>query len=380
MMSSFFRSLCVLFIAPSLLGSSDTTALGEGRVSLSGVELSRQRVTEQFYFAHEIDFLARQSMILGGYQPSNGGDDDRLRFVEKSLKLELEYVRTLKAMLENADEVVPDVNDRDPPSLPNEDSVDEIETRNNKEKGVCPEVLSNTIGEATFPSWAYPISSSTTDAPPRPQERHEITSLKADHEFDFDWMLANGFGGMHDELNCRDHAHDQGKPIYTPEMWDALRRAYRDSTLFPFPLPTASERSSDEPFRVEYTTDGKGRGNFASRNISKGELVHGGHPYTVFFLDAQSFYRFVSSLPKMHACDVLEWAWQQDLTDSGNVVLCLNVDAAVFFNDGGWADETNIEMKETTSLDFYAMEDIPEGTELMYDYDHFVFDTDEMDL
>ena len=83
----------------------------------------------------------------------------------------------------------------------------------------------------------------------------------------------------------------------------------------------------------------------------------------------------------MLACDVMEWAWQQDLTDSGNVVLCLNLDEAVFFNDGGWDGSVNMEMREPTSLDFYATQVIEEGDELLYDYDSdFVFSSAEMDL
>ena len=74
----------------------------------------------------------------------------------------------------------------------------------------------------------------------------------------------------------------------------------------------------------------------------------------------------------------MEWVWQQDLTDSGNLVLCLNMDKAAFFNHGGTESRCNIAMKEPTSLDFYAATDIQIGQELLYDYDElggFEFDT-----
>lgn len=80
----------------------------------------------------------------------------------------------------------------------------------------------------------------------------------------------------------------------------------------------------------------------------------------------------------MMACDVLEWAWQQDITGSGNVCLCLNMNDAVFFNDGG--EKSNMEMKSSTSLDFWAARDIEKGEELLYHYDLLDFDTLEMDL
>ena len=79
----------------------------------------------------------------------------------------------------------------------------------------------------------------------------------------------------------------------------------------------------------------------------------------------------------------MEWAWQQDLTDSGNLVLCLNMDKAAFFNDGEMKSRCNIAMKEPTSLDFYASKDIRIGQELLYDYNElggFEFDASAMDL
>jgi hypothetical protein len=74
----------------------------------------------------------------------------------------------------------------------------------------------------------------------------------------------------------------------------------------------------------------------------------------------------------------MEWVWQQDVTDSGNLVLCLNMDKAAFYNDG--AKRFNIEMKESASLDFYASKDIYAGQELLYDYNKLGFDTSDMDL
>ena len=78
--------------------------------------------------------------------------------------------------------------------------------------------------------------------------------------------------------------------------------------------------------------------------------------------------------------DTMEWVWQQDLTDSGNLVLCLNMDKAAFYNDGAIESRCNIEMKQATSLDFYAAKDITAGQELLYDYSKLGFDTSDMDL
>ena len=88
--------------------------------------------------------------------------------------------------------------------------------------------------------------------------------------------------------------------------------------------------------------------------------------------------------------DVMEFVWTQDLTDSGNIVLCLNLDEAAFLNNGGevvpdidvdlYEYSSNIEVKSLSSLDFYAVRDIQIDQEIMYDYDQFDFDTEGMNL
>ena len=66
------------------------------------------RTLAHHYFFQEIDFLARQSMILGNFYgdadkatSSSSAEDkiQRLRFLEKSLLIELDYIRRLKEKL-----------------------------------------------------------------------------------------------------------------------------------------------------------------------------------------------------------------------------------------------------------------------------------------
>lgn len=322
------------------------------------ISSNEQSNIEQHYFSQEIDFLAKQAMILGNHpDASSEGEIARLIFIEKSLQMELDFIRRLKAMKKG----------RGDATNPTHFSDDE----QNKRRSInATNVIISTIGGATWPNWATP-----------PPEMVTQTG-EMDHTCDYDWVAKNGFAWMHERLHCRAHAHSQDpkvKPIYTPDMWRKLWEAFEESTLFPFPIPTSDERPV-EPFHVSMTTNGKGRGNFASRRIPKGSLIHAGHPTTVFFLDNDAWFRFVSLLPKMYACDVMEWAWQQDLTESGHVVMCLNMDEAVFFNDGSYDESMNMGMKQVSSLDFYATEDIEEGEEVTYDYSHFEFDTFEMDL
>lgn len=335
------------------------------------------------YFFDEVDFLARQSMIMGDYHANDEGTEEnihRLRFLEKSILIELAYIRTLEEMTKCPDEFLAANYAKESAA-----STTEFFSNGTTECGIdedkkytLREMITNTISLATWPSLA--------SLPTKIE-----TSYKLDHDYDFDWSLKHGFSRMYHVLECSVHARDQNKPMYTPEMWGQLWALFQESTLYPFPIPKAHE-CPEEPFHAAYTKDGKGRGVFASRNISKGSLVHAGYPNTVFFLDAESWFRFVSLLPKMIACDVLEWVWQQDLTNSGNVVLCLNLDKAAFMNNGGevgidekaassniYRYSSNIEVKEPASLDFYAVRDIQIEQEITYDYERFEFDTSEME-
>lgn len=311
-------------------------------------------------------------MILGDYRVVDGrtmtdisdSEDEetiRLRFIEKSLQMELDYIRRLRSLEKGIDDVGVDAADSSTPPTCESGGV-KSDAKEGERVGSVSNVIHYTIHEGTWPAWAVLASKDT-----------EAQTYNIDHEYDYDWLTENGFAWMHDMLNCRKHAHDQKKPMYTSEMWMTLWRAFQDSTLFPFPIPEPGE-CPEKPIYVGQTTDNKGRGNFAARNLKKGSLVHAGQPSTVFFLDADSWYRFVSLLPTMMACDVMEWVWQQDMTNDGNIVMCLNMDEAVFFNDGS-STAINMELKEKTSLNFYATEDIEKGEEVLYDYTQFDFDT-----
>lgn len=314
-------------------------------------------------------------MVLGDYHPATTTDEEdedieRMKFIERSIRLELDYIRRLRKSLKDPDRVV----------LSNINITATTTTKKKKTpvKDAVVEVVIDAIREATWPS----IATSSTNSSTTTKAYYDMTTSlntttnpeKPDEVYDYDWASIYGFGNMHEEWNCRKHAHSQSKPIYTPEMWDMLWNTFVESTLFPFPVPaeaklctqTNHQSCPEQPFNVQITTDGKGRGNFAARNITKGEQIYNGHPNTVFFPDRSSFNRFITSLPREVACDVLEWAWQQvrccvlqwilcyrhtflrlfyiptltlslqDLTNSGNVVLCLNLDNAVFFNHGTW--------------------------------------------
>ncbi|KAL7551026.1 hypothetical protein ACHAWF_014232 [Thalassiosira exigua] len=315
-------------------------------------ELSEPFTVEQYYFAQEIDFFAKQAMILGDHPDASREDDlegviARLWFIEKSLQMELDYIRRLKMLRESGT----------------------LEQFDNETHSIQPEIIVPIEGGEGSTNAADAVIDAVKGA---------TWPTWVGNGYDYDWIVEREFFTLYAKLKCKSQTYNQNKPMYTPEMWNLLWEAYRESTLFPFPVPEAGD--SSKLYYAKHTSDGKGRGNFASEDIPAGSLVHSGHPNTVFFLDNKSWYRFVTLLPKMFACDVMEWAWMQDLTDTGNVVLCLNLDEAVFFNDGGGDGKLNMELLDSASMDFHATRDIKKDEELLYDYEHFGFDQREMNL
>lgn len=269
-----------------------------------------------YYFGSEIDFLVRQSMKMSGYDASTNDVRDertRLKLTEQLLQRELDYVRQLKKK-----------------------KTEISSNRYHRPFQRLWRILVATISNAT---WS------------------EMASFAMENNIKRNWIE------MHDYYDCEAQALQPNQPMYTPEKWSYLWQAFQNASVTPYPL---SKIEFGPSYYAAYS-EGKGRGLFASRNITKGELVHSGYPNTAFFLDATSWYRFIVLLPKDMKCDVLEWAWLQDLTNSGNLVLCLNMDIAVFFNHGG-EEGSNMQKKERTSLDFYAIEDIVMNDEILYNY------------
>ena len=254
-----------------LLFSSSSLACAKSMCDNEGSIISNRTLAHHYFF-HEIDFLARQSMVLGNYH----GDADkatsissavdkiqRLRFLEKSLLIELDYIRRLKEMLNNPSDILHKSTANESCSVEATGcGIDEMRFRRDTPR----EIIANTISGATWPTLAPPSS------------KNETIYL-IDHDYDINRASERGFVGMYHDFDCPDHAAEQNKPMYTPEMWRKLWEVFRDESLFPFPIPNAHE-CPEEPFYAAYTTDGKGRGVFASRNITKGSLVHPGHPNT----------------------------------------------------------------------------------------------------
>ena len=118
------------------------------------------------------------------------------------------------------------------------------------------------------------------------------------------------------QRKCDVQDDGEERPIYTQEDWERLRRIYRDQG------GTAVEYPEDEvvsvappgfvaPMIAKQTSDGKGRGIFATRDIAKGSMTYGGKENYAFFSTGEAFRRFIGALSDSEACDVMMWAWPQ---------------------------------------------------------------------
>eukprot|EP00585_Thalassiosira_rotula_P016200 CAMPEP_0196167770 /NCGR_PEP_ID=MMETSP0911-20130528/2818_1 /TAXON_ID=49265 /ORGANISM="Thalassiosira rotula, Strain GSO102" /LENGTH=135 /DNA_ID=CAMNT_0041433681 /DNA_START=8 /DNA_END=412 /DNA_ORIENTATION=+ len=130
--------------------------------------------------------------------------------------------------------------------------------------------------------------------------------------------------------------------------WELFRDAYQrevdDTREFDDVVPptmgyTFGDNNYDNggppPFylkREEEAIINKGPSLFASRNISKGELVHDGTRSNVMFPDATSWRRFIFALPRNRACDMMEWSWTQAFDEGGTLTFDIfaAIDISVF--------------------------------------------------
>lgn len=305
----------------------------------------------QHYVRQEFEMLTDQAMILGNYHPND--KESRLRLQLKALQIEMAYTKNLRQMMLTGSNIATTFES----SKESELKGDYRQQR--RKVGNILIKINETICQAMpWHHWAggFGYSSKNDDSIPVGFQNH--------HGYDFDWVDEYGSFGLYDELNCYAHAREQYKRLYTADDWTSLWQTFQVSSLYPYPIPNPTNR----PYYASYSK-GRGRGNFASRNITKGELIYDGYINTAFFQEGESFKRFVALLSREAACDVLEWSFMQDLTNDGNAVLGLDMDGGALFNDG--SPNQNMEYKKKSSLDKYAKRDILQGEEITEIYEDF---------
>ena len=174
-------------------------------------------------------------------------------------------------------------------------------------------------------------------------------------------------------FKCSTYGHDKMKPLPTMEYWHLLRETYLkhvdpDIIFDDVVLPTEGYNFANGRPPPYYAGHGeRGRGIFASRDITKGELVHDGSKSDFRFPDGVSWRRLVFNLPKQMSCDVIDWSWVQKTEENDEYKLFSAINISIFFN-GGNKRTVNVNPPSGASSKFYALRDINKDEELLTDY------------
>ena len=181
------------------------------------------------------------------------------------------------------------------------------------------------------------------------------------------------------------------RPWWTGEEWRIVRELYQDllkseqtgfvrgSNKTPGTYQVSDEVFDFSQIVVPYQAGKeKGRGLKAAKDIKKGDIVFKATNNTVVFKEGYSFRKFMFSLNERFptfACDVLQWAWVQDLED-GTFGVQVDLNDNNLVNSGaGESTNTQCGKADETCLDnFYARRDIKKGEEILTSYSEFVSD------
>jgi hypothetical protein len=135
---------------------------------------------------------------------------------------------------------------------------------------------------------------------------------------------------------------------------------------------------------------GRGRGVFALEPISAGKIVWKARETTARFYSGDDFRRFLAAVPEEFMCDVLDFAYVQDIgqarytpsatpVDRASVhetrVLAISVDLedGAFVNANWYEDENVRFVKDSGHGHFVATRDIEPGEEILCAYEEFAY-------
>eukprot|EP00574_Skeletonema_japonicum_P008801 CAMPEP_0201732160 /NCGR_PEP_ID=MMETSP0593-20130828/28067_1 /ASSEMBLY_ACC=CAM_ASM_000672 /TAXON_ID=267983 /ORGANISM="Skeletonema japonicum, Strain CCMP2506" /LENGTH=305 /DNA_ID=CAMNT_0048225083 /DNA_START=27 /DNA_END=944 /DNA_ORIENTATION=- len=210
---------------------------------------------------------------------------------------------------------------------------------------------------------------------------------------------------IRDYFNCRERSNDNDKALPTLDEWNLLRQAYTlivdDTQKWDDPIPPTQGYSfshtsgssnnngvATPPPNYAKQSKGKGRGLFASRNITKGELVHNGLLSDIIFpgYGAIKWKEFVFSLPRDLACDCTDWHWMQIKHEDDDYHMVAALDISILMNSGGeefGSDRImtpNVLPEDKYSGRQFAVRDIRKDEEILTDYDAYWTDWSEVGL
>jgi hypothetical protein len=198
------------------------------------------------------------------------------------------------------------------------------------------------------------------------------------------WWRDYRIGDFWRYLKCEE-LFEKPRPIHDESTWRVLWDSFHKITTplapsFVGPQPQGNASG----FAVQHFVKqipGKGRGIFASQFIPKGKLVYSTTKQTARFHNAHHYRTFLTSIPEDLTCDVLMWAYVQDLAMDGEeekLVISLDMDDGSLCNDGdsmaniGCDSEAAEFVQYGCKLNYFALRDIEAGEELECMYGNFV--------
>ena len=185
-----------------------------------------------------------------------------------------------------------------------------------------------------------------------------------------------------DSLVCPEIFSTQ-RPIHSQETWNKVIDIYNtivedDGNLDPLKNGFSVGIEAKQ-------TEFKGRGIYATHAINKGDLIWS-TTRTARFGNADDYRQFLSMLDADFACDVLQWAYVQDLSDSKEheeLRISVDLDEGCFCNGEG-SDESDelssvgcdedeaVKYEGGCTSNYFALRGIAAGEELICNYGEFV--------
>mmetsp|Transcript_17863 Transcript_17863/g.26428 ORF Transcript_17863/g.26428 Transcript_17863/m.26428 type:complete len:273 (-) Transcript_17863:33-851(-) len=202
-----------------------------------------------------------------------------------------------------------------------------------------------------------------------------------DDDFEDDWY---GIQTWWEELGCP-KLFEQERPIHSHDDWIRAQKIYNK-----FNNSQNSNYDTNNGFSVPFQAKqvpGKGRGIFANTFTERGTLVWS-NTYTARFSDGPTYKKFIYSLPdKEFACDVLQWAYVQDMSRNASTTnendetkqqqqdlqISVDLDEGAYCNNGNiHTGEGNLGYLDSDCYEhFYALKDIQAGDEFVCPYESF---------